>query len=68
MKDREYTLSEKTLILIESICENATFNQENELLDKIYRLAHAGRSPSCNGAHLTWVDEIERGFEVLRQE
>lgn len=62
MNDKDISIELKALYCIETIAEDAeraSHEEKQEAISTIFKLAHAGRSPSCNKAHPDWVTDIE---------
>lgn len=58
----------KALKCIEAISENEGMRDDKSPYNVIYRLAHAGRSPSCRASHPSWEAEIEDTYSAFLEE
>lgn len=56
--DDKQKLAKMALEVIELLCEEHDLKGDNERLSQIYRIAHAGRSPSCENSHKEWKTEL----------
>lgn len=68
---QEAELMDKALKCIETVAEEEALRlldnpRKRKIWDLIYRLAHGGRSPSCQNSHPDWEKEIEKLHEALR--
>jgi len=60
--DEELLRLDKAIKCIELIAEaNCTIGKSD--WNKVFRLAHAGRAPSCNENHPSWAKEIDRLYK-----
>jgi hypothetical protein len=60
--DKELLRLDRAIKSIELIAEaNCTLKKSD--WNKVYRLAHAGRAPSCNTSHPSWPKEIDRTYK-----
>jgi hypothetical protein len=66
--DEEILRLDKAIKCIELIAENNGMFGKDSDWDKVYRLAHAGRAPSCNTSHPSWVKEIDRTYKKFSKE
>lgn len=68
---QEMELMVKAIRCIEFIAEESAMSSPTRQgcsnWELIFRLAHAGRSPSCMSSHPGWKDEIEKLYEEFRK-
>lgn len=63
--DQKSQIAERALKVIESIAIEDDGPLSKEDRNRIFRMAHAGRSPSCSHKHPEWAKDLNRTYLAL---